>query len=95
MSRRGVTLIELLVVLTILGAMAGLSALSLAGSAKRCAEPSCRLHRREAIHSGVALLDTSTAHGGGCPSGPLRFFPDGRVVGRDPLAQEERADAHR
>jgi len=89
MNRHGMTLIELLMVLMILGIMAGLSALSVAGSARAADPPRCQVRQREAVRWARPRPDSSAAAVPGCPRGPLYFFPDGRIVGSDPILLEE------
>ncbi len=82
-SRAGVTLIELLVVLVVLGLTTGLSLLALPAlrpSPMAAEIERARQARARAIQSGqdiVAVFD----------SVPVRFLPDGRVLGGpvDPL----------
>ena len=80
--RRGTTLVELLVVLLLLGLLAGMSALAAGGvrtpgSTPTAAAARMDRARTEAIRMGSPVrLDRDSG-------GPVRFLPDGQIVGGD------------
>ena len=80
MNARGFTLMELIVVLALMGILAGVAALSAAGSAplRQRSALSSETARDSAIMDGEPRTATVADTGGNL--GHVTFLPDGRVV---------------
>ena len=96
MNARGFTLMELIVVLALMGILAGVAALSAAGSTplRQRSEASVEAARDSTIADGKPRTET-VADTDGNP-GHITFLPDGRVVtGTDVHALQDSASAPR